>query len=104
MTLPNAHQAIVDREKVVGYLLNAAHPDNGGKAAFFDTLGFTRLDWQAFAKAMRQVAVTGAVSKEVPSVHGTKYVVDGQVEGPEGATALARTIWIIDRGFDVPRS
>ena len=32
MKLPNAHLAVVEERKVVDYLLNAAHPDNGGKA------------------------------------------------------------------------
>jgi len=35
MRLPNAHFAVVDREKITEYLLNSEHPDNGGKAAFF---------------------------------------------------------------------
>ncbi len=41
MNLPNAHLVIVDREKIKDYLLNPAHPDNGGKARFFLGLGFT---------------------------------------------------------------
>ncbi len=32
MKLPNAAQAVVTRGKIADYLLNAAHPDNGGKA------------------------------------------------------------------------
>ena len=42
MYLPNANLAIVDREKIADYLLNPAHPDNGGKAKFFLGLGFYR--------------------------------------------------------------
>jgi len=38
MKLPNANNANVEREKIVDYLLNPAHPDNGGKAEFFGTL------------------------------------------------------------------
>jgi hypothetical protein len=41
LNLPNAHLAIVDGETIVDYLLNPAHPDNGGKAKFFLALGFT---------------------------------------------------------------
>ena len=37
----NAHLAVVERHKVVGYLLNSAHPDNGGKARFFESFGFS---------------------------------------------------------------
>ena len=40
MKLPNAHLALVAKEKIEDYLLNGAHPDNGGKAQFFDSLGF----------------------------------------------------------------
>ena len=42
MKLRNAHLAIVDRSKVLDYLLNEAHPDNGGKARFFGLLGYSR--------------------------------------------------------------
>ena len=55
MKLPNAHLAIVEQEKVVEYLLNPAHPDNGGKAAFFRILGFDREDWSVFATALRKL-------------------------------------------------
>jgi hypothetical protein len=34
MKLPNAHLAEAEQEKICGYLLNAAHPDNRGKAVF----------------------------------------------------------------------
>lgn len=53
LNLPNAHLAIVDREKITDYLLNPAHPDNGGKAKFFLGLAFTAEQWQAFAEALR---------------------------------------------------
>ena len=46
MKLPNAEQAIVEQAKIVDYLLNPAHPDNGGKVAFFLSLGFNREAWQ----------------------------------------------------------
>jgi hypothetical protein len=36
--LRNAHLAVIDRGKVLDYLLNEAHPDNGGKARFFASL------------------------------------------------------------------
>lgn len=46
MKLPNTHLAIVDQDKITGYLLDPAHPDNGGKAPFFLALGFRQDDWQ----------------------------------------------------------
>ena len=54
--LPNADKAVVERHKVADYLLNAAHPDNGGKAAFFEGLGFRLSEWETLAKALQKLA------------------------------------------------
>ena len=48
LKLPNANVAVVDRTKVVEYLLNREHPDNGGKADFFVGMEFNSGDWDAF--------------------------------------------------------
>ena len=56
LKLPNANVAVVDRTKVVEYLLNREHPDNGGKADFFIGLGFNPGNWDAFAAALRLLA------------------------------------------------
>jgi len=50
--LPNAEKAIAEHEKVADYLLNAAHPDNGGKAAFFEGLGFCHAEPETLATAL----------------------------------------------------
>src|ERR1035441_8224437 len=55
MKLPNAHLAEAEQGKICGYLLNAAHPDNGGKAAFFAGLGFQAENWRALATALREL-------------------------------------------------
>ncbi len=70
MNLPNANLVTVDREKIVEYLLNPAHPDNGGKARFFLGLGFTAEQWQAFAEALRALAISFPVMERVESPHG----------------------------------
>jgi hypothetical protein len=103
MKLPNAKNAVVDREKIVNYLLNAAHPDNGGKAAFFFGLGFRRDDWKLLAISLQKLAETSAVIKNVESPHGRKYILRGNIETPSGKTPLVQTVWIIDRDKDAPR-
>jgi hypothetical protein len=75
--LPNADHAVVDTWKIVGYLLNPAHPDNGGKARFFEALGFSLTDPARLAAALRGVAVSGETLLHVESRHGSKYIVDG---------------------------
>jgi len=103
MKLPNAHLAVVAQEKICGYLLNAAHPDNGGKATFFLALGFSPDNWPVLAAALRQLAETTDVTKSMTSPHGQKYVLDARIESPKGKTPVVRTIWIVDAGQDTPR-
>ncbi len=103
MKLPNAEKAIVEREKVANYLLNAAHPDNGGKAAFFEELGFRRADPETLAKALQKLAHQAEVTQTATSPHGQKYVMVGQIKSPVGKAADVQTIWIVDKGVDVAR-
>lgn len=103
MKLPNSDAAGIAQEKIRDYLLNAAHPDNGGKAAFFISLGFQREDWSALAIAFRELARTANVSAQLESTHGAKYILDGRIQSPSGRSPVVRTIWIIDRGDDIPR-
>ena len=103
MNLPNAHLAVVEQEKVCGYLLNPAHPDNGGKANFFVALGFQIENWRALANALRELAESSPAGKSLASAHGTKYILDGRIGTPGGKKPWVRTVWIVDRGAQRPR-
>ncbi len=96
MTLPNAHLAFVEQGKIVAYLLNPTHPDNGGKAAFFQMLGFEIDRWFEFSTALRELALAGTVTKTVESIHGSKYIVEGRIEAPSGRSAMVVSVWIVD--------
>ena len=65
MKLRNAHLAVVERHKIVDYLLNSAHPDNGGKAQFFESLGFSVDATDPTTAALREIAQTGEVVESV---------------------------------------
>lgn len=103
--LRNVHLAVVDRSKVLDYLLNDGHPDNGGKARFFASLGFSREDPEILMKALQDVAAHGEVVSSAESIHGVKYVVDGWLSAhtQESRQWAVRTVWIIDRGGSAPR-
>jgi hypothetical protein len=58
----------------VGYLLNHAHPDNGGKAQFFVSLGFSSDDPEALIQALLDVAQQSEVVRRTESAHGEKYM------------------------------
>lgn len=103
MKLPKTDKLVVEREKIVDYLLNPAHPDNGGKAAFFEGLGFRRAEWEPLAAALRTLAAKAHVAQSTESPHGRKYVIVGPIESPSGKPALVQTIWIVDAGRDVAR-
>jgi hypothetical protein len=103
MKLPGADKAIVSREKIVDYLLNAAYSDNGGKAEFFAQLGFRRDQWEVLATALNQLASSEEVTSAAESPHGKKYVVVGRIHSPSGKTPLVQTIWIVDKGLDTVR-
>jgi hypothetical protein len=36
-------------------------------------------------------------------MYGTKYVVDGTIEGPAGHAGTVRTVWIVESEGDAPR-
>jgi hypothetical protein len=103
--LRNAHLALVERHKIVDYLLNSAHPDNGGKAQFFASLGFSVDASELLTTALRVVAQTGEVVESIASSHGEKYVVDGPLSSQTESShsRMVRTVWIIDRGLEAPR-
>lgn len=99
--LPSVELARVDREKVVEYLLE---PTNSrGKAAFFLGCGFAAAQWEDFAAALKQHAVAHPVASIVESLWGIRYSVDGPLDTPSGRTPQVRTVWIVERGSDVPR-
>jgi len=83
--------------------MNPAPPEGAGKASFFSSLGFQLEEWQVLAEALLGIAIEGNVTKVVESRHGSKYIVDGVLRGPNGRTALVRTVWIREPGNERPR-
>lgn len=103
MKLPDANQAAVDREKVVDYLLNPGHPDNGGKAGFFTQLGFQREDWEVLAAALKALTLSGEVTGASETPHGKKYVITGRIQSPGGKSPWVQSIWIVDKNRNTAR-
>ena len=97
------HEITVDKDKLVSYLLNSSHPDNGGKAMFFAALGFSGQNWGEFAAALRDLVLTSENVSRLDSPHCTKYVVDGVILGSAGTSGHIRSVWIVNAGQDTIR-
>ncbi|HEX7119814.1 MAG TPA: hypothetical protein VF212_13570 [Longimicrobiales bacterium] len=103
MKLPNASAACVEYEKLTGYLLSDVHPVGRTKAQFFRGLGFDASRPEALLAALLRIARDEEVVEQEATAFGRKYVIDGALEGPTGASARMRTIWIVERGSAAPR-
>lgn len=103
MRLPGAKDALVEQAKITEYLLAPEHPDGWSKAAYFARFGFRRENWEEFADALRRHGRRHPVSKHLESVYGTRYLVDGELETPNGRRPRVRTVWIVEKGATVPR-
>lgn len=103
MKLPGADESICDAAKVRDYLLSLEHPVGRSKARFFESLGFTRLEWPALASALVRLGRDGDAELGASSVFGQKYLVRGSIQGPSGEAAVIVTVWIILSGETTPR-
>jgi len=104
LVLPDSERAVIDDQKVSGYLLKQDHPGNGGKAAFFLSLGYGPADSADLRQALLNVAALGQVVRQIKSAYGQKFVVDGWLRPKSrGAPQPVRTVWMIAAAGDAPR-
>ena len=77
MKLPNAENAVVEREKIAEYLLNPTHRYGASKARFFGAFGFRAEEWWKFAEALREHGRDHDVTKVQETGFGPRYEVEG---------------------------
>jgi len=103
MKLPHADAAVIEREKIVAYLLNPQHRFGASKAQFFSSYGFAPGKWELLANALREHGQKHEVSKVVETGFGPRYQVDGELQTPNRRTVRVRTVWQWDKGQLAPR-
>ena len=101
--LPNRHEAEVSESKVTGYLLSLTHEDGRAKARFFRRFGFSQSNWEVLAAALIDHAARHTVTTIEDSPFGKRYVIEGQIDAPDGRTPFIRSIWFIESGEGMPR-
>lgn len=103
MKLPNSKNAYIPKGKLTNYILSEVHADGKIKAKFFRKFGFSETNTPLLEKSLINIANTQEVRKAVESVHGIKYVIDGDLRTPNNRILRIRTVWIIEPDAKVPR-
>jgi hypothetical protein len=101
--LPNADRAIIDADKLCGYVLSSAHPVGRFKAAFFRKVGYSAENWETFQRHLRELILSRDVTGIEESRYGRKFIVEGPLLGPDGETVQIVTVWVILKGENTPR-
>lgn len=96
--MPGAAGATVAVEKVRDYLLSRDHPDNDGKAGFFELFGFARERWSELQASLIAHPATNDVVRVVPAGDGIRYRVQCNLVGPNGRNPCITTIWAVENG------
>ena len=86
--------AIVEEQKILGYLLAQEHPTGRGKAAFFLSIGYAREEWTALRDDLITACRSGDVTDESETPWGIKYVVDADLASPARGAVRVRTVWM----------
>jgi hypothetical protein len=101
--LPRADRAVVDREKLEGYLLNPQHEVGRHKARVFTSaLGIRQRDWHYLRDRLLAAVVDAPVSGVRETSWGSLYEVVLAVEGLNGQTRRLMTVWSVE-GDEPPR-
>jgi hypothetical protein len=98
--IPSANLALITNAKL-RYLLDAKHPQNGGKATFFVSHGFQMSELDALERALRAHALGEAAM--ITRADGVRYLRDGALETPDGRNPRIVSVWQVDLGDVRPR-
>jgi len=71
MNLPNAENAVIERDKLVLYLLDTDHLRGGSKAKLLYSLGYHSDNWKQLADDLRRHHVSADVVGERDSAWGS---------------------------------
>lgn len=100
MKLPKARLAVIEREKLTGYLLDLTHRYGASKARFFSSFGF---DVESLAAALHEHGRRHDIARIKETPFGPRYEIEGALPAPDGRAPRIRTVWQSDAGEIAPR-
>jgi hypothetical protein len=65
--------------------------------------GFDPQRWEVLDRALRQDAMDNEIVREEKTKFGTRYIIDGPLQAPDGSMLNVRAAWFIDDEGDAPR-
>ncbi len=98
MRFPPETEFEIPERKLSAYLFSESHSVGKWKAGFFSAIGFDLQNASEFVVILKKVAQENDFVRLIENPHGTKYVVDGDIQTPLGTTARVRTVWIREHG------
>lgn len=87
-----ASDAIISETKLTGYLLIPLPKDD--KSKFLAQAGYTLNNWQQLEQDLRTQILPLEAVPTTPTQFGQKYVIVGDLTGPNGTALRVKTIWI----------
>ena len=92
---------IIERKKVIDYLLNVSHPDGTGKAKLFIQYGFHPDKWEDFVKNVIAHAQSAKIVLQFETPFGRKIVLEGILETPSQRKLTVKSIWILSNEIPI---
>ena len=86
--------AIIPTAKLVEYLLIPLKKDD--KSKFLARAGYTLQNWQQLADDLRSQLLPLPALPTVITPYGQKYIIVGELTGPNRVVLTVKTIWIIN--------
>jgi hypothetical protein len=108
--LPEAQNAQIDPKKFTEYSMKLDHPQNGGKWKAFEKIGYdvrTPKGRGAGAKdlieQLRLSLQSAPANQGETTTYGLRFIVNVEVEGPNGKKGTLVTAWQIDKDKSFPK-
>ena len=103
MQLPNADQAVIEPQKLHGYLLSTTHPVGRFKARFFTSLGYAAERWQEFEADLRTQHLTQDAEPSETMPAGQLFTIRAILTGRNGRSAMVLSVWFVPVAGGAPR-
>ena len=100
MDIRDIRAIIIQKEKILDYLLSPVHSKGQGKAEFFGSLGYHQLLWRTLEHDIRNLAPDNLIEAGA-NEYGVKFIAKGIIVGPNGKSARILTVWMVYFGDDV---